>query len=149
VAIDATDAGGDVNVVNSGRITGDVNLSAGDDVFDGSQGRVKGAVNAGAGNDVVIGGRGRDELNGGSGDDVLTGGRGSDVFVASEGSDAVSDFEVRKDRINVSAFDFTSKDDLDIQQHGDDTVIDFGDGNALTLSDTQSSSLRASSFQFA
>ncbi len=59
-AIDATDAGGSVNVVNAGRIKGDVNLSAGDDVFNGAQGRTNGVIRGGEGNDTIIGGRGID-----------------------------------------------------------------------------------------
>jgi len=135
-------------VVNSGRIVGDVELSAGNDTFDGSQGRTNGAVNGGAGNDTLIGGRGSDELNGGTGNDTLTGGRGADTFVASEGHDIATDFNVRRDSVDVSEFDFTSTDDLNIRQQGDDTVIGLGDDNSLRLAGTTSSDLSDRNFQF-
>ena len=147
-AIDAAAAGGDVSVVNSGRIVGDVELSAGNDTFDGSQGRTNGAVNGGAGNDTLIGGRGSDELNGGTGNDTLTGGRGADTFVASEGHDIATDFNVRRDSVDVSEFDFTSTDDLNIRQQGDDTVVGLGDDNSLTLAGTISSDLSDRNFRF-
>ena len=147
-AIDAAAAGGDVSVVNSGRIVGDVELSAGNDTFDGSKGRTNGAVNGGAGNDTLIGGRGSDELNGGTGNDTLTGGRGADTFVASEGHDIATDFNVRRDSVDVSEFDFTSTDDLNIRQQGDDTVIGLGDDNSLRLAGTTSSDLSDRNFQF-
>ena len=79
IAIDATDAGGDVRVVNSGRIEGEVALGAGDDTFDGSRSRFDTEVDGGAGADVLKAGRGDDDLTGGLGDDVLSGGRGEDT----------------------------------------------------------------------
>ncbi len=78
-AIDATEAGGGVNVVNTGRIDGDVNLSDGNDVFNGSYGRVNGTIDGGAGDDVISSGRNDDVLVGGLGNDTLDGGSGNDT----------------------------------------------------------------------
>ncbi len=78
-AIDATEAGGRVAVENTGRINGDVNLSAGDDVFSGERGRVNGTIDGGAGNDVIASGFGNNTLVGGLGNDTLNGGRGYDT----------------------------------------------------------------------
>ncbi|MEO0761079.1 MAG: CHRD domain-containing protein, partial [Pseudomonadota bacterium] len=80
-AIDATDAGGSVTVVNSGRIEGDVLLSDGDDSFLGSRSRGDVSVDGGAGDDLIETGRGDDFLTGGLGNDVLDGGRGFDTAV--------------------------------------------------------------------
>lgn len=78
-AIDATEAGGNVVVENTGRINGDVNLSSGDDVFSGQYGRVNGTIDGGAGDDNISSGRGNDTLVGGLGNDTLNGGRGYDT----------------------------------------------------------------------
>ena len=78
-AIDATEAGGNVNVQNRGRIDGDVNLSAGNDVFDGAQGNTFGAIDGGAGDDTLTGGRENNLLIGGLGSDELNGGDGIDT----------------------------------------------------------------------
>ena len=60
VAIDASDAGGSVNVVNRGVIDGQVILSDGDDSFDGSRSRDGVDVTGGLGNDDLRGGSGID-----------------------------------------------------------------------------------------
>ncbi|MEM9778446.1 MAG: CHRD domain-containing protein, partial [Pseudomonadota bacterium] len=79
IAIDASDAGGSVNVVNSGQIDGDVILSDGDDSFDGAASRSSVTVDGGAGDDTLSTGRTRDDLTGGLGNDTLNGGGGRDT----------------------------------------------------------------------
>ncbi len=86
--IDASQAEAPVEVRNSGRIEGDVSLSAGNDVFiNEGHGRVEGSVFGGAGNDRLEGGRDADALFGGAGADVLRGGRGDDFLQGGRGSD--------------------------------------------------------------
>ena len=91
-----------------------------------------------AGDDKLDGGGGDDVIDGGTGDDVLTGGAGSDIFVfaTGDGKDVITDFEagdmldLRRmtsvaSEIEVLAFATTYV--------GADTVIDFGDGDSVTL----------------
>ncbi len=78
-AIDATEAGGNVNVLNRGRIDGDVKLSAGNDVFDSAHGNTFGTIDGGAGDDTLTGGRENNLLIGGLGSDGLNGGKGTDT----------------------------------------------------------------------
>ena len=75
------------NVVNTGRITGSVDLGEWHDLFDGSQGIQEGHVNGGGGRDRIIGGAGDDDLGGGSGSDTLIGGLGDDRLEGGEGDD--------------------------------------------------------------
>lgn len=96
------------------RINGD----SGDDVVDGGAGNDH--LEGDSGDDTLIGGEGDDYLNGDSGDDVLNGGEGADrldgrsgidryVFDDADGAqDTVLHFERGKDKIDLSAFDFTS-----------------------------------------
>jgi len=75
----------------------------GDDILEG-----------GLGNDTLDGGWGNDVLTGGEGADYLTGGWGRDVFrytdqsesgVIEEHMDTISDFEYRRDKIDLSGID--------------------------------------------
>ncbi|NJL21871.1 MAG: type I secretion C-terminal target domain-containing protein [Leptolyngbyaceae cyanobacterium SM1_3_5] len=59
----------------------------------------------GNGNDSLLGGDGSDRLTGGAGRDRLTGGAGRDRFLytgAGEGRDTITDFEVGRDRIDLT-----------------------------------------------
>ena len=89
-AIEADDAEVDLHVVNNGTLNGDVVLGAGNDTFDGSNGQLNG------------------ELNGGGGDDDLTGGQNADTFVFEQGTDrdTVFEFQLNRDRLDVSDFGF-------------------------------------------
>ncbi len=95
-------------------------------------------LKGGAGNDRLFGGRGQDELSGGAGEDRLvggggkdtlsgnggkdflvggTGGLGADTFVMIPGGarDVITDFEVARDMIDVSAFEgIASLDDFNV-----------------------------------
>ena len=54
---------------------------------------------------------GNDELDGGTGNDMLRGGLGNDTFVFGKSCDEdhILDFRSGSDKIDVSAFNFTSK----------------------------------------
>jgi Ca2+-binding RTX toxin-like protein len=87
------------------------------------------------GADRLNGGAGDDALSGGGGNDRLTGGTGSDVFLFSVkgGHDIVTDFDAdgggkKQDYINLE-----SETHYKILKSGDDTVVDLGHGNTLTL----------------
>ena len=82
----------------------------GDDLLLGGKGHDLIAGDDGA--DTLDGDRGNDTLSGGLGQDLLTGGRGRDTFVfrsvtesAAGAHDTISDIELRKDRIDLSAID--------------------------------------------
>ncbi|MEO8243986.1 MAG: hypothetical protein ABI832_16910, partial [bacterium] len=62
------------------------------------------------GDDRLFGEGGDDRMIGGAGADTLTGGVGKDVFVFSAGSgaDVVTDFDGARDRVDLSAYHFTS-----------------------------------------
>ncbi|MEL6662578.1 MAG: calcium-binding protein [Pseudomonadota bacterium] len=86
-------------LINTGSLTGGVDLGIGDDVFDTSGGSFEGSVDAGAGDDLVIGATSADLLFGGTGDDrifslggndLLSGGAGDDFLDGSSGRDTVT-----------------------------------------------------------
>ncbi len=100
----------------------------------------------GAGNDAIagnelanslIGGGGSDTLSGGAGDDVLIGGAGGDqltgaagddtyVFGGSFGHDVIADL----DGSNVLEFADLSRDQVTLEQNGNDLVISALDGSS-------------------
>ena len=105
-------------------------------------------LNGYQGNDFIFGSKGRDDLRGEDGDDILKGGGGKDFlwagrgndwvtggggkdafqFLYGEGQDVITDFNVRKD---VFYADWEGIEA--ISQVGNDTVIDWGEGDQLTL----------------
>jgi hypothetical protein len=126
----------------TGITTGDdvVNGLAGDDIIFGD-----------SGNDVLNGGPGADVLDGGPGNDALTGGPGPDTFVFAPGNrnDTIRDFSAAAgDRIDLSAFAADPGAQLQIfaAQVGADTVLNFGNGDTLTLLGVTASGLTLSDF---
>ncbi len=124
------------------KLVGDDNDNAltsalGDDVLLGNGG--KDHLWSGAGNDVLKGGAGRDRLDGGSGNDSLRGGAQADTFVFGMGADVIRDFKDDVDTIEIQSSlvtptttvgDIISMGYVNV---GGDTVIDFGNGNVLTI----------------
>jgi hypothetical protein len=114
---------------------------------------VAGALNAGfvggSGNDTLIGGPLGDTLDGGPGNDSLTGGTGADTFIFAPGgaADTITDFSLGEgDQIDLTAFTniHTLADVLShATQQGADTVLDFGNGDTLTLAGVSQASLTA------
>lgn len=114
----------------------------GDDVIRGKNGSDR--LYGGDGDDVLDGGKGNDRLIGGAGDDLLKGAAGRDVFIFEDGfgADRISDFDARQDRLmlDLAMFETAPPDSREaIADYaaviGPDTVLDFGDGNIITLSD--------------
>jgi hypothetical protein len=117
-------------------------------------------LNGGNNSDYMVGGDGNDELYGGLGDDQFFAGAGSDiiytgqgrdqlVYNAGDGPEFVADFDVVNDVINLSSLAGidTFQDVLNrSRQVGGNTVIDFGGGDVLTLSNVQLSTLQSSDF---
>ena len=119
----------------------------------------------GSGNDRLFGGRdfdilrgqtGDDLLDGGLGSDTLTGGAGADTFVirAGDGDDTITDFNALDDRLLISGFG-PSVDTLAevlvaiVTPVGAELVIDFGQGDQLTLVGASIGDLNAMTVDFA
>jgi Ca2+-binding RTX toxin-like protein len=108
-----------------------------------------------AGNNTLLGDDGTDMLSGGKGTDILTGGGDADTFIFKTGfgADTISDFQAAAmdhDTIDLSHTDIGSFAAVHnhISQSGADLVIDFGDGDTLTLTGVQESDLHKSDFHF-
>jgi len=90
--------------------------------------------------DILNGGLGNDTLVGGAGNDRLIGGGGKDVFVFGAGADRITDFEIAYDRLRLDATlwgDSTTDVATVLAQFAStsdgNTVLDFGNGNTLTV----------------
>ena len=118
-------------------------------------------VNAGDGNDTLFGSTaaetlrgdgGNDSINSGAGNDTVTRGSGADTFVyrAGHGADTATDFRrTDGDKIDLAGVaGITSFAALQakITQSSPNTVIDFGNGDTLTLTGVNATSLLASDF---
>lgn len=75
------------HLVNSGSVTGDVDLGGDNDTYDGRLGSVTGMVAGGDGADTLMGGAGFDYLQGNAGADSESGGAGDDWVVGGQGND--------------------------------------------------------------
>jgi hypothetical protein len=123
--------------------------SDGGDSLDGDEGEdlVEGGggaddLNGDTGNDRLLGGAGDDQIDGDTGNDVLEGGRGNDdlhggtgadSFTGHGGDDTIDDFDGGEgDKLvltGVWSGDFTLTED------GDDVVLNFTNGDSITLVD--------------
>jgi Ca2+-binding RTX toxin-like protein len=112
----------------------------GNDVLYGNQG--KDLLEGGAGQDVLYGGKGNDALKGGTGNDLLTGGAGKDIFLfeaGKTGNDNITDFK-RGDVLDLANRGVEGTD-FKITQVDKDTVIDFTNGDKITLENVRSDKL--------
>ncbi|MCR6660025.1 MAG: calcium-binding protein [Asticcacaulis sp.] len=85
---------------------------------------------------TIIGNAGNNTLDGRQGADRLTGGAGADIFFfgASSGKDTITDFSAsQNDSLNLHAYNQAT---AVISQVGNDTVIDLGGDNIITLTGT-------------
>ena len=112
----------------------------GNDVIKASKGSDR--LYGGDGNDVLDGSKGKDRLTGGAGNDYLKGGSGRDSFYFDEGfgADRIKGFNARQDRLylDLELFDQpparASAVVADLAHVvGRSTVLDFGEGNTITL----------------
>jgi Ca2+-binding RTX toxin-like protein len=107
-------------------------------------------VNGRAGNDSLTGAEGDDFLIGGAGNDQFTGAAGFNTYVVGNGADVITDF----DRADVIVDRSDSFDDIGqildsggaATQVGQDTVIDLGDNNSVTLLDFNVEDLNPANF---
>ncbi|SDJ01426.1 VCBS repeat-containing protein [Bradyrhizobium sp. Rc2d] len=130
--------------VGHDTITGGVTNAAGSNFNDTITGSVSG--------DQLFGNNGNDLINGGAGNDFLGGGLGADTFVYATGggADTIGDFlQAQTDKIDLTGVagvsSFAQVQAL-ATQVGLNTVIDFGNGDSLTLSSVTLSNLTAADF---
>ncbi|ESQ89089.1 hypothetical protein ABAC460_13550 [Asticcacaulis sp. AC460] len=94
----------------------------------------------GGGNDSLVGGAGDDWLVGGDGHDTLYGGQDSDwyLFAVNSGEDVIDSVEGHTfhDRIDISAYTGGVANEGMLTQVGDNTIIDLGGGNSITVTGT-------------
>ncbi len=120
--------GGDDTLTGGSGSTNNLYGDAGD-MWDSSVG----------GNDTLISGTGTDNMWGDAynKDLFVTTGADTFVFTTANGNDTIYDFENDKDLIDVSGYGFAG--DIsgflasNISDLGDDTLINFGGGNTVTL----------------
>lgn len=83
-----------------------------------------------AGDDILRGGSGNDLLNDGAGHDLLIGGWGADVFVftADATRDTIADYEINRDKIDLSEAGITSFSQISISNAGwGRAIIEYAD----------------------
>jgi Ca2+-binding RTX toxin-like protein len=105
---------------------------------------------AGKSNDVIKAFGGNDSVNGEGGNDIMTGGSGSDHFFFTHdgkgGTDVITDFDAKGGGDNQDYIATSFEEVLSIKQVGDDLVLDYGDGDTLTLLDVDKSDFGKSDF---
>ncbi|MFL9841636.1 calcium-binding protein [Sphingomonas sp. ST-64] len=98
----------------------------------------------------LLGGAGNDVLNGAGGNDVLFGEAGADIFVFERGTgaDAIGDFLAGTDRIDLSAFGFTSFAQVQavMGENGGTSFIALGNGDMVVLNGVARAALSAGDF---
>jgi Ca2+-binding RTX toxin-like protein len=86
---------------------------------------------------TLLGGDGNDTLDGGAGTDILWGQTGADTFLIKTGTylDIIADFTLGTDKLDISAFGFTSLANAkaNMLQVGTDISVNLGGGDALIL----------------
>ncbi|MGL3111436.1 VCBS domain-containing protein [Bradyrhizobium sp. BR 1432] len=143
--------------VNLAGGTADGDGSVGHDTITGGVTNVAGSnfndtITGSASGDQLFGNNGNDLINGGAGNDFLGGGLGADTFVYATGggADTIGDFlQAQTDKIDLTGVagvsSFAQVQAL-ATQVGLNTVIDFGNGDSLTLSNVTLSNLTAADF---
>jgi Ca2+-binding RTX toxin-like protein len=113
----------------------DLVLIGGKDI-DGKGNKFANEMTGNKGDNHLAGLNGNDVLNGAKGNDILEGDLGADTFVFNTGSgkDTIADFLDGTDRlVSNEVLNMQDFDDLIIKQKGENVVINFGDGDTLTL----------------
>ncbi len=106
-----------------------------------------------AGNDILFGGRGNDFLYGGAGNDILRGGTGSDTFVFGAGgigNDTIDDFDLVQDQLTIDSSYASSMAELAALASNVNgaLVIDFGNGDTITLEGLSTGDLQSLGITF-
>ena len=127
------------DILAGDRRDNDIDGGAGNDTLYGGPGGGDDEMAGGLGNDRIFGGQGNDTLTGGPGDDRLAGGAGADVFVfgPGDGVDTVTDFSSGTDKVDLTAFEIESVEDVTMMSGDDGVTIDLDDidGGSILLVD--------------
>ena len=127
------------DILAGDRRDNDIDGGAGNDTLYGGPGGGDDEMAGGLGNDRIFGGQGNDTLTGGPGDDRLAGGAGADVFVFGprDGVDTVTDFSSGTDKVDLTAFEIESVEDVTMMSGDDGVTIDLDDidGGSILLVD--------------
>jgi Ca2+-binding RTX toxin-like protein len=101
-----------------------------------------------AGNDILLGKGGADQMGGGPGTDIMTGGGGFDTFQFAKGygKDTITDFDADGGPGAQDLIQATFTDVVSIDKSGENTIIDFGNGDTLTLLHVKPSQIDATDF---
>ena len=123
------------DILAGDRRDNDLDGGQGDDTLYGGPGGGDDVMAGGLGNDRLFGGQGNDTLDGGPGDDSLAGGPGADVFVfgPGDGADTVTDFSSGTDKVDLTAFDIESVDDVSMTVGDEGVTLDLGDIDGGTI----------------
>jgi serralysin len=148
---DFVDANGGNDFVFGGSGNDVILGGAGNDLLFGNQD--DDTISGNEGRDIIYGGRGDDVISGGAGRDLLYGRSGNDTFVFAPGSqtDTILDFRNGADKIDLSAFGFTSFADISHAIHGRGglTLINLGNNDRIELVGVSAHQLDATDFLFA
>ena len=128
----------------------------GDDDLSGGRGSGQDRLFGNAGDDNLVGRSGDDVLVGGTGNDLMNGGRGDDLFVFTDGdgADRITRFNAGAgtddviDLMGISAVGTIDDVRSIAGQAGGNTVIDFGNGDSITLSGVNVNDLDQDDFLF-
>jgi glucose/arabinose dehydrogenase len=138
------------NVV-SADLGDDLDGQGGSDMLFGGSGND--TLRGGTGDDQLYGGNGNDTLMGGADSDMMAGGAGDDrfVFAPGGGADIFGDFIAgakSDDKIDLTAFASLKLTDVlnRTTQLGADAVIDFGNGDSITLRGVNKANLNSDDF---
>lgn len=125
----------DHDVIKGGTGNDRIQGYFGDDRLFGGPGRD--VIVGGGDDDQIFGGAHSDRIEGQAGNDRLIGGGGRDVFIYGKFDDVdlIGDFEAGRDVIHLDVFGINRKSDVrDVAAaKGADLVLDFGDGDVLTI----------------
>lgn len=122
------------DTVTGSTISDKIESGAGGDLVHAAAGAD--SLDGGAGNDRLFGDAGNDYIFGGTNNDRMTGGPGSDSFHFSSGNgkDIITDFDARGGGGKQDYLSLFEADTFTIHKAGsNNTLLDFGDGETLTL----------------
>ncbi len=114
-------------------------------------------LNGDQNDDMLVGGAGNDTLDGAFDNDTVTGGAGNDTFIMKPGmnQDVITDFMALgaggadADTIDVSALAIVDFASLSMADNGfGEALIDFRNGDGVTLAGVRTSGLAAGDFIF-
>jgi Ca2+-binding RTX toxin-like protein len=119
--------------------------------IDGTGNGSNNSIFGNAQDNIIKGGKGDDFIDAFKGKDMLTGGQGADTFYFDDkyGKDTITDFDDGIDKI--APYNHSATPDYDslkahMSQVGDDVVIDFGGGDALTIENIKLNHLTKNDF---